>query len=203
MTRKPVAPPGSAPASPMLGADAQLGWRPASSIFPQPSPAWKSWLLDPDSLTARLVAMSHGDFRVKVVEEGWSRHRTPSLLQCFDSHAVDQLMWSRKVVLIGKGVPWVTAHSLIPASSLKGPLKRICKLQDKPLGAFLFRHPQLSRRQFELARLDNSWGRRSLFYLFDKPLLVAEFFLPAIMHPANHAAAASRPRRQRIKRNDG
>ena len=37
-----------------------------------------------------------------------------------------------RVVLIGKGVPWVTAHSLIPASSLKGPLKRICKLQDNP-----------------------------------------------------------------------
>jgi chorismate-pyruvate lyase len=28
---------------------------------------------------------------------------------------------------------------------------------------------------------ENSWGRRSLFYLFKKPVMVAEFFLPAIL----------------------
>jgi chorismate lyase len=166
---------------PIYSADDDLGWKPVSRIFPRLESEWKSWLLDPGSLTQRLKAKSRQQFRVSVLDQSWGRHYSPALLQCFDEQIVRQTMWSRKVILIGMDIPWVSAHSLIPADSLRGPLRRICHLQSKPLGEFLFRHPQLERRQFEVARAGDGWGRRSIFYLFGKPLLVAEFFLPAIL----------------------
>ena len=128
--------------------------------------------------------LSDQEFRVIVQSQGWSRKHAPALLQCFDPHVASQAMWSRQVILLGRGRPWVSAHSLIPASSLQGPLRRLCKLQERPLGEFLFRHPSLQRRQLEIARTPDGWGRRSVFYLFGKPLLVAEFFLPALLRDA-------------------
>ncbi len=162
-------------------ADADLSWKPAVQVLPRLNAFWQSWLLDPGSLTQRLVTLSQGEFRVAVHEQVWSRKRSPALLQCFQPHLVSQNMWSRTVTLYGNDQPWVAAHSLIPADSLRSPLKRICKLQEKPLGEFLFRHPLLLRCQLEVACIGDVWGRRSLFYLYGKPLLVAEFFLPDLV----------------------
>jgi len=167
---------------PFYCADDDLGWKPVSQELPRLGAEWKTWLLDRGSLTQRLKSKSHQEFRVSVLNQSWKRHYSPALLQCFDEYIVRQTMWSRKVVLIGLNTPWVTAHSLVPAASLHGPLQRISKLQNKPLGEFLFRHPLLQRRHFEIARAGDGWGRRSVFYLYGKPLLVAEFFLPAILH---------------------
>lgn len=94
----------------------------------------------------------------------------------------DHKFWSRKVVLVGNNTPWVLAHTLIPEFSLTGPLKRVLELNEKPLGEYLFSHPDLIRSGIDITpTADNTWGRRSLFYLFEKPIMVAEFFLPAIL----------------------
>ncbi|MES3008342.1 MAG: chorismate lyase [Pseudomonadota bacterium] len=166
----------------------ELRWRPASQVLPHPEPIWQSWLLDPGSLTQRLkercASMAvPGRFNVCVLEEGWVRKQSPALLQCFDAHVARERMWSRRVLLRCGDTPWVAAHSLIPVSSMQGPLKRLRTLNDKPLGEFLFRHPQLRRDQLELTHTGALWGRRSLFHLYDRPLLVAEFFLPALSLP--------------------
>jgi chorismate--pyruvate lyase len=164
----------------------ELLWRPAGQVLPRPDLAWQSWLLDPGSLTQRLKersadAAGPGQFRVRVLEEGWIRQQSPLLLQCFPSHVIRERMWSRRVLLQCGDLPWVAAHSLIPVSSMQGPLKRLRTLNDRPLGEFLFRHPQLRRDQLELTHTGAVWGRRSLFHLFERPLLVAEFFLPALL----------------------
>ena len=93
-------------------------------------------------------------------------------------------MWSRKVILLGQGEPWVMAHSLVPQASLSGPLRWLPKLENRPLGAFLFRHKQLHRGVMELAPVRDCWGRRSVFTLHGRSLLVAEFFLPALIRHA-------------------
>ncbi|MDP1930108.1 MAG: chorismate lyase [Gammaproteobacteria bacterium] len=160
----------------------RLLWRPVSQILPRPDPDLQSWLLDPGSLTLRLKEHADGRFRVVVLEEGWVRRQLPSLLQCFSPSVASERMWSRRVLLQCGDTPWVAAHSLIPVSSMEGELKRLRHLSNKPLGEFLFRNPLLQRRQLELTQADDIWGRRSLFYLYGKPLLVAEFFLPALLH---------------------
>ncbi len=164
----------------------ELLWRPARRVLPRPDPAWQSWLLDPGSLTQRLKGLcaettGMGKFRVRVLEEGWSRQQSPGMLQCFPAHVVSERMWSRRVLLQCGDEPWVAAHSLIPVSSMQGPLKRLRTLNDRPLGEFLFRHPLLRRDQLELTHTGAVWGRRSLFHHYDTPLLVAEFFLPALL----------------------
>lgn len=172
----------------------QLLWRPEAQVLPRPGVQLLSWLLDPGSLTQRLKQMSQGQFNVKVVEEGWQQHCAPSLLQCFPPHVVQSRMWSRKVVLRCGETPWVAAHSLIPISSMEGPLKRLRRLNERPLGEFLFRDPHLLRAQLEIVRSGPVWGRRSLFISQHKPLLVAEFFLPALLEEDAQRLLASRAR---------
>lgn len=125
--------------------------------------------------------MAQGEFNVRVIHEGWQQHCHPSLLQCFLPHVAQQRMWSRKVLLQCGDIPWVAAHSLIPVSSMEGPLKQLRSLDTRPLGEFLFRDPCLLRLPLEFTRSEALWGRRSLFYSHHRPLLVAEFFLPGLL----------------------
>jgi len=136
--------------------------------------------VDPGSLTQRLRKLSGGDFRVQVIEEGWHMPKIGERA-LFTGNTARQLMWSRSVLLLGMGEPWVAAHSLIPVSSLRGSLRQMIKLRDRPLGGFLFKHPGLRRLNPQITRLADHWGRRSVFILDGRPLLVAEFFLPALL----------------------
>ena len=110
----------------------------------------------------------------------------------------------REVLLFGRGVPWVYARSVIPMQTLTGRLRKLRHLDSRPLGALLFSDPTMSREPLEWARISahssNSltsklpecdqpiWGRRSVFRLSAKPLLVCEMFLPEF-----------KPNEQRIK----
>lgn len=161
-------------------ADALLPWRLFDQQWPRPAPEWCDWLLEPGSLTQRLQIVSQGTFKVRVLEEGWCYHKSGNR-DPFSTSVARQMMWSRSVLLYGFGVPWVAAHSLIPVSSLRGSLRQLVKLRDRPLGGFLFKHPSLIRYEPQIVKVNDHWGRRSLFQLEDRPLLVAEFFLPALM----------------------
>ncbi|MCP3870615.1 MAG: chorismate lyase [Gammaproteobacteria bacterium] len=154
------------------------------------------WLRDRGSLTARIKrACSGGCFRVLVRRQGWGRplYSEVRLL------GMRQGGWAiiREVELLCDGVPWVFARSLIPAVSLKGGARRLSLLGDRPLGELLFSEPGMRRGQIQVARLlprhrlfttavghqpapEEIWGRRTLFYLDDYPLLVNEIFLPGI-----------------------
>lgn len=164
-------------------ADAPLRWGCVQQFLPRPSLQWCDWLLDPGSLTRRLQALSNGDFHVQVLDERWMRGN-PAHLGIFAERYRSRMMWSRRVLLCGGGEPWVAAHSLIPVDSLRGELRQLVKLRDRPLGGFLFKYPQLRRQLPQVAPLAGHWGRRSMFYLREKPVLVAEFYLPALMRAA-------------------
>jgi chorismate--pyruvate lyase len=161
-------------------ADADLSWRRVEQHWPRPPPVWQQSLLAPGSLTRRLQALSDGTFKVRVLEEGWVQGSAQTI-SIFGKRKAAQIMWSRRVLLCGHGQPWVAAHSLIPFSSVQGSLRQLVRLRDRPLGGFLFRHPQLRRGEPELVRLSDHWGRRSVFHLQGKSLLVAEFFLPELI----------------------
>lgn len=161
-------------------ADAPLCWSSVSQIWPRPSSLWCDWLLDEGSLTRRLQKLSGGDFHVEVVEERWLR-TSPAQVTLLPKRFQGRMMWSRRVLLCGEGEAWVAAHSLIPVDSLRGDLRQLVKLRDRPLGGFLFRYPELRRQAPQIAPVGTHWGRRSVFYLHEKPVLVAEFYLPALM----------------------
>src|SRR3569832_2712100 len=106
--------------------------------------------------------------------------------------------------------PCVCARTVMPVSSLRGRRRRLMHRGDKPRGAALFADPHLCRVALELARLRRGeglyeqagsrdaaeiWGRRSVFRLQGRPLLVTEIFLPALLQPHPSAAVAPRARR--------
>lgn len=144
--------------------------------------AAKAWLTAPGSLTRLLKDSSAGQFRVEVQEEGQRNIDSAPLRAEFGPLAQQHSFWSRRVMLLGEEQPWVLAHTLLPAHSQLGPLAQVISLGSKPLGEFLFEHPQLQRSNLHFAHLQGRiWGRKSLFFLYGKPIMVAEFFLPALL----------------------
>ena len=98
----------------------------------------------------------------------------------------------REVILYGKGQPWVYARSIIPLQTLTGRLRKLRHLDSRPLGALLFNDVTMRRDPVEVASMSSTnaqlpqtlrgvtapmWGRRSVFHLDQKPLLVSEIFL--------------------------
>lgn len=163
-------------------ADSRLDWQTGEASNPGPSAEWRRWLLDSGSLTQLLKQKSGGNFRVQVGSEEWLTIPNSQTRGRFGPLTASHRFWSRKVVLIGNDAPWVLAHTLIPEYSLDSPLRQVLELNEKPLGEYLFSHPKLLRSGMDISRFAvDSWARRSLFYLFDKPIMVAEFFLPAIL----------------------
>lgn len=163
-------------------ADSRLSWQAQTASAPQPDEVWQRWLFDSSSLTQLLKEKSGGDFRVDVGSEEWLSIPNQQTRGCFGPLSSAHKFWSRKVILVGNKTPWVLAHTLIPEYSLDSPLGQVLELNDKPLGEYLFSHPELIRSGMDISRFaERSWARRSLFYLYRKPIMVAEFFLPTIL----------------------
>lgn len=172
-------------------------WLPARHYLPSaaPAPIW-DWLLDATSLTRRLQRICADCFHVRVLGQYWGyplRSEGSVLAMRPGRRAL-----LREVLLLCGDTPWVYARTVIPALTLRGPQRRLAHLGSKPLGAALFADPHMRRGEVEVARLvrgqqlpsgdsisliatETLWGRRSLFWVGGKPLLVSEFFLPALL----------------------
>ncbi|VAW77221.1 Chorismate--pyruvate lyase [hydrothermal vent metagenome] len=156
----------------------------------------RGWLLDEGSLTDRLKRCCGGRFSVRVLGEVWRR---PQLSEAKVLDMPDTaLAWVRHVQLLCDGEPWVFARTVVPVTTLSGAQRRLAYLGNRPLGAYLFADPGMQRSPVQLAcvKRDSAlykdavrglrrkpqkiWGRRSVFRVGGKPLLVSEIFLPAI-----------------------
>lgn len=178
------------PGTPPANYSRDLHWRPAQHFTAATLPAnCRRWLLDDSSLTARLVALDAGAFSVRRLYQGW-QVPLPSeqrLLQI----PLRQRALVREVVLQLDSRRVVFARSVFPASSLDGELAHLRRLQNRSLGAILFRYPSMRRSPFELALIpgnstylaplarqhEAAWARRSCFELGGRRLLVSEVFL--------------------------
>lgn len=179
-------------------------WLPAARCDRRRIPAHlRPWLLDRASLTRRLQEHCPGRFAVEVLAQGWRRPMRNEVLALGTRRTTRALV--REVRLLCHGEPLVFARTVIPAATLQGRRRRLGRLGSRPLGAVLFADPSMRRGELELscmgpgqrlfdtatrglaARPQAIWGRRSLFFLGERPLLVQEIFLPAV--PAYRTAA--------------
>jgi chorismate lyase len=165
-------------------------WRPEPQFTTaELSAPCRQWLLDDSSLTGRLVALHAGTFSVRRLYQGWEVP-LPSEQRLLQVPARQRAL-VREVVLQLDAQPVVFARSVFPISSLSGELSHLRRLQNRSLGAILFRFPGMQRSPFELAQLSGSsaylapwvsqeapaWARRSCFNISGKRLLVSEVFL--------------------------
>lgn len=157
----------------------------------------QNWLLDEGSLTARLKEHCK-HFEVRVIGE---QQELCSAIEACNLIKVGEPILVREVILYCDGIEQVFARSLLPLASLTGKEQELANLGSQPLGQVLFNSPSLQRNRLELSSfasnstvsvlaakltdkniaLDNQtlWGRRSIFMLENKPLMVAEVFLPS------------------------
>nr|MBL8411681.1 chorismate lyase [Dechloromonas sp.] len=164
------------------------GWR-RHFCGQAPDSVLRSWLIEPDSLTARCQRLC-GQFRVRLLRQG----RAKSLADEGDGRALVRV---REVVLECDGIPVIFAHTTLSASS-NGRLTRwLARLGNRSLGSLLFAYPGFRRGDIEFYRLDRRhplfcraaelaggsdalWARRSSHRLAGQSVLVTEVFLPAI-----------------------
>ncbi|MCW8900479.1 MAG: chorismate lyase [Gammaproteobacteria bacterium] len=154
------------------------------------------WLFEHGSLTRRILQHCTKNFRVEVLSQNWQRPMLNEALRLGvhpEHHAL-----IREVLLYCGDTPWVFARSVLPRKTLTGPRRFLGKLGNRPLGEILFSDPSIQRDALEVAEIkkgqrmfscatqplktppDFVWGRRSVFYLHKKSLLVNEVFLPSV-----------------------
>jgi len=170
-------------------------WRPAGRLLRTRLPeGLRTWLLDASSLTRRLQDACDGHFRVRLITQGRQRPLRSEARALGMRPGCFALV--RQVQLLCNEVPWVFARTVIPPRTLSGRTRLLAGLGEQPLGQFLFASPSMRRGRVEVARIVPGtglfrsaarglegepsvlWGRRSLFRLDGKPLLVSEIFLP-------------------------
>jgi chorismate--pyruvate lyase len=156
-------------------------------------PHLRSWLTEPDSLTAR-CQRACTDFRVRLLRFGKGRALAD---ESAGGEIGRGLAWVREVVLECDGRPVIFAHTTL-ATVAPGRLSRwMAGLGNRSLGSLLFSYPGFRRGTIEFLRLDarhplyrraaalgpvgaSLWARRSLHRLGRQQVLVTEVFLPAI-----------------------
>jgi chorismate--pyruvate lyase len=153
-------------------------WYALDSMTDQLPAVWRYWVQLPGSLTRALQDRSDA-FSVQVLAEENLLLDTP--LKAFAGQAEQSACWSRQVALCDNKTPWVMAHTLVTQASLAGQLQALTGLNNRPLGELLFTTPGVYKDQLEITRTRDGWGRRARYWLHDCPVLVAEFFMDALL----------------------
>ncbi len=149
------------------------------------------WLSAKESLTARLRQITDSHIQIKILSAQWG-------LAHFEENEllnnISELVWIRETIHQYQQQTWVWARVLIPALTLeKTGLKADTSL---PIGDILFQDPNLTRTELAIAQLPvahqyhqcaaqysahsqaDFWGRRSILWFHQHPILVIEVFLP-------------------------
>ena len=159
------------------------------------APVLSSWLFDSSSLTARLKERCGDEFSVRVLSQRWGllNQEEADAMSVRGQHSA----LIREVLLCCGDMPLVYARTVIPQSTIQGALRRYANMGSRPLGAMLFADRTMIREPVQVAMLpedsiaqqyvgpvnhgiDEVWGRRSVFRVSSRPLLVSEYFLPQL-----------------------
>jgi len=175
------------------------------AVVPSLSIQQKHWLLRPGALTDGLRRLGRLDLRVireyscgAPPDEAAGLHlsaRTP--------------VWVREIVMSVDGTDVVAARSLTPLAASHGVWQGIRRLRSRPLADMLYHDHSITRSPFAIARLcaplafyaalrrhpdsetiaphHKLLARRSVFWRYGQPLMVAECFLPSFWNFGNTA----------------
>lgn len=174
---------------PIVSQGQQADWRLADVDSLPNNVIIKQWLLDPDSLTAKLKRHCQ-TFSVEVL----GQH--PGIIRPDEARWLGNVREAtiREVILCCDGQPWVFARSVFPQSALDEHALKLGQLGNQPLGAHLFAQPDLTRSDIEVSAFtpqsrisqlhqclnyppQTLWGRRSCFTAAGQRVLVAEVFI--------------------------
>jgi chorismate--pyruvate lyase len=168
-------------------------------LLQQPIPeGLHEWLLHKGSFMQRLKQQGIASSHIQVVCHAWQQ-------PTFDERKIlniahRQFALVREVIISSDQGVWMFARTVFPQQTLTGQERVLRHLKNRALGSKLFKDPTMHRSEFELAAITPDmdwyqkikhfavitapvlWARRSVFHLKNKPLLLAEVFLPAIQN---------------------
>lgn len=165
----------------------QLGrhslWRPDNACTVRQQPAFiKPLMNDKGSLTAALVRLAQGAFRVRVLQQHIAVplfHEQRTLARPLHKAAM-----IREVELLVHETPVVYARSIVPLSLVSNGKNGLANLGRTPLGHLLFKDGRIrvSKREFAFITYDQQslTARRTPYEYQGSTILVSEFFLPAL-----------------------
>lgn len=155
-------------------------------------PSQLPWLFDASSLTARLIEHCDNNFSVCVISQNWQKLNTDEAAAMTLKHVHSALV--RQVLLCRGDERLVYARTVIPKTTIQGAQRRYANMGNRPLGAMLFADRTMRREAVEVSMLPAKhaanqyaslkqpiWGRRSVFRVANRPLLVSEYFLSEII----------------------
>ena len=161
------------------------------------------WLLEPASLTQRLIALGQG-FHVQQIFQG-KRKANFDEANVLGINPRDEV-FLREVLLFCGHQPVVFAHSITAMASLRHSWKSLQGLGNQSLGNMLFNNPKVRRTAFQFKKLNphhplmrrmnqiqklrqaldsprqSVWARRSQFFMQEQSsaIMVTEVFLPSL-----------------------
>jgi len=168
-------------------------WYQRHQLFNQSiQPVLIPWLFDASSLTARVLALCGKDFSVRVLSQNWQKIGSEESSAMLLPYAHSALV--RQVLLCCGDKPLIYAKTVIPVATVRGAQRRYANMGNRPLGAMLFADRTMRRETVHVAKLtkthianqyvngdEDVWGRRSVFRVSGKPILVSEYFLPELL----------------------
>lgn len=163
----------------------------------QPSSAISDWLTKPYILSRSLKQVSD-TFSVHLISQQFLAP-FPEEKEKLNIRE-NELPLVREVFLQGDGIALTYGRVIVPEPTYQRHFGAFDALGSQPIGeTMLYNNPEATRSGFEYTMLDEDsdfaktlfaklpfllpqplWGRRSVFWLREDPLLVTEFFLPTL-----------------------
>lgn len=157
--------------------------------------AVQSWTYEASSLTQRLRDYYGNTIAVTILVHQW---HTPFLSERRQLQLPPHRYGlTREVMLHTNGKPLLLARTIIPKETIKVAHRNLSHLGTRPLGEVIFSYPDLERISMDLTLIEPSawtpktqkdaninqpiWGRRTIYAIQKRPMLVSEFFLPEIL----------------------
>ena len=155
----------------------------------------QSWAYESGSLTRRLRSRYGDAVAVNVLLQRWGKpFLSERRLLALPEHGYSLI---REVLLHVNGKPLILARTIIPVGTIKAANSNLSHLGSRPLGEIIFSYPKLERIAMDVALVKPAtwtpsaiavavidqalWGRRTVYGIAHKHMLVSEFFLPAVL----------------------
>lgn len=155
----------------------------------------QSWIYEAGSLTQRLRDGFGDALKVSVLfHDRQKPFISETRILKLPAH---QRTLVREVLLSVGDKPLIVARTIIPVKTLKGAQRHLSRLGSRPLGEVIFSYRKLHRLEMDCSCVpnrcwsdaiknqvdmgDSVWGRRTVYAIKDREMLVNEFFLPDLI----------------------
>ncbi|MGR5120636.1 chorismate lyase [Vibrio astriarenae] len=156
----------------------EMHWQ-SPKVFVFKDSLTRNWLTEQGSLSL-LLEKHCNDLTVELLQ---SDMKSPTDLALSESeHLPNEDYLLRKVILKGDQQPWVLGRTLIPQSSMIGETHNLADQGEIPLGFTVFKSTKVRRDSLQVGETVVAGklllARRSRLWVDERPILVAELFLP-------------------------